>query len=128
MLILVKLLHTAVWAILVGCILALPAVAFRRRFDVALILTAVMLIECGILALNHFRCPLTDLAARYTQDRSDAFDIYLPGWLARYNQAIFGTTFVINEFIVLWLWRSRRHVLQPTPHDHGLDQSHQSLS
>ena len=63
---------------------------------------------------------------RYTEDRGDAFDIYLPGWLARYNQDIFGTIFVINELIVLWLWRSRRHVLQPPAHDQGLDQSDQA--
>ena len=106
-LILVKLLHTVVWAILVGCILALPIMAARRRFDVALILTVVIVVECGILALNHFRCPLTDLAARYTQDRSDAFDIYLPGWLARFNQKIFGTVFVVNELVVLWYWKKK---------------------
>ena len=34
MLILVKLLHTTVWALLVGCIIALPIAALRHRFDV----------------------------------------------------------------------------------------------
>jgi hypothetical protein len=29
------------------------------------------------------RCPLTGIAARYTDDRRDNFDIYLPPWLAR---------------------------------------------
>jgi hypothetical protein len=32
------------------------------------------------------------------------FDIYLPNWLARYNKAIVGTLFVMNELIVFWLW------------------------
>ena len=106
-LILVKLLHTIVWAVLAGCIIALPIVALRHRFDVAAILTVITLVECGILALNHGRCPLTDVAARYTQDRRDSFDIYLPSWLARHNKAIFGTLFVINELVVVWCWRKR---------------------
>jgi hypothetical protein len=59
---------------------------------------------CGILALNHGRCPLTSVAARYTLERADNFDIYLPDWLARRNKVIFGTLFVIGEIVVLWCW------------------------
>jgi len=33
---------------------------------------------------------LTAVAARYTADRRDNFDLYLPQWLARYNKLIFG--------------------------------------
>jgi hypothetical protein len=51
--------------------------------------------------LNKGRCRLTGLAARFTGDRSDNFDIYLPNSLARRNKAIFGTLFVIGELIVL---------------------------
>jgi hypothetical protein len=54
--------------------------------------------------LNHGKCPLTDVAARYTKDRRDNFDIYLPNWLARHIKAIFGALFVLNEVIVLWFW------------------------
>jgi hypothetical protein len=98
----VKLLDTAVWALLAGCILALPITALLHRFDWAVILAAIIVVECGELALNRGRCPLIDLAARFTDERADNFDIYLPNWLARHNKAIFGTLFVINELIVLW--------------------------
>ncbi len=47
----------------------------------------VMLVEVAVLAFNGMRCPLTDLAARYTDDRRDNFDIYLPLWLAAIQQA-----------------------------------------
>jgi len=104
MLMAIKLLHTTVWALLAGCVLALPIAAFKRRFDWASFLTAIIVIECGVLAVNRGRCPLTDLAARFTEDRTENFDIYLPLWLARYNKRIFGTLFVVNEAIVLW-WR-----------------------
>jgi hypothetical protein len=97
----IKLLHTTVWALLAGCILALPITGLKRRFDWAVILTVIIAAECGVLALNAGRCPLTDLAARFTAERTDNFDIYLPIWLARYNKPIFGSLFVINEVIVL---------------------------
>jgi hypothetical protein len=52
------------------------------------------------------RCPLTPLAARYTDDRSDNFDIYLPLWLARYNKQIFGPLFLVATLFAI-LWRLR---------------------
>jgi len=100
----IKLLHTVLWALLAGCIVALPITALLHRFDWTVILTAIMAVECGVLALNRGRCPLTNLAARFTDERTDNFDIYLPNWLARHNKAIFGTLFVVNELIVLWCW------------------------
>jgi len=100
----IKLLHTVVWAALAGCILALPITALLLRFDWAMILTVIILAECGLLTLNKGRCPLTNLAARFREDRADNFDIYLPNWVARHNKAIFGTLFVVNELIVLWFW------------------------
>jgi hypothetical protein len=100
----IKLLHTAVWALLAGCILALPITALFRRFDWGIILTVIILVECAVLALNMGRCPLTNLAVRFTDDRADNFDIYLPNWVARHNKAIFGTLFVVNELIVVWFW------------------------
>ena len=100
----IKLLHTAIWAVMAGSILALPVAAFTWHFRWALILTAFIVCECAVLAANRGRCPLTDWAARYTEDRAANFDIYLPGWLARNNKAIFGALFAVNELIVLWRW------------------------
>ena len=71
--------------------------------------TAVILIECGVLALNGGRCPLTDVAARFTGDRADNFDIYLPNWLARHNKLIFGLLFVAGELVLLGCWLSDRY-------------------
>jgi hypothetical protein len=62
------------------------------------------MVECAVLALNRGHCPLTDLAARYTEERTDNFDIYLPLWLARRNKAIFGTLFVAGALFVLGRW------------------------
>ena len=108
MLIAIKLLHTLIWAALAACVIALPVLGSLRRFRPAAILTSVILLECAVLALNGSRCPLTDWAARFTSERADNFDIYLPLWLARYNKAIFGTLFVVGELVVIGSWLRAR--------------------
>ena len=98
----IKLFHTVIWAVLAGCILALPIMGFMHRFDWAVALTVLVLVECGVLVINRGRCPLSDLAARFANERADNFDIYLPKWLALHNKTIFGTLFVVNGLVVLW--------------------------
>lgn len=104
---LIKALHTVVWAFFVGCIVALPVAAWRGRFDLALMFGGLVLVEVLVLAANGWRCPLTGIAARYTDDRADNFDIYLPLWLARHNKGVFGTLFVAGLLITLVLWAAR---------------------
>jgi hypothetical protein len=110
MLVAIKLLHTVIWAILAGMIVALPVVAVLRLFRQATILSGIILLECAVLAVNGGRCPLTDMAARYTSVRTHNFDIYLPGWLAQHNKQIFGSLFVAGElaFLAAWVADQRR--------------------
>ena len=107
MLIAIKLLHTVIWAFLAGSILALPLAGVLRRFRCAAILTVIVLLECAVLAANGGRCPLSDLAARYADERASNFDIYLPSWLAQHNKVVFGLLFVAGELVVLWCWLKR---------------------
>jgi hypothetical protein len=102
----IKILHTLIWLFFVTCILALPLAGFTRHFRWAAALAIVIVVECVLLAFNHFHCPLTDLAAHYTEDRAPNFDIFLPAWLARNNQIIFGTLFVAGGLLALWKWLS----------------------
>ena len=104
----VKVLHTVAWALFAGCIVALPIAGVLRRFSLAAILAAIVLVECLILAANRFRCPLTNVAARYTEERAPNFDIFLPRWLAQYNKQIFGTLYVLGGIYVVWLWLAAR--------------------
>ena len=106
-LILIKLAHTAIWTVMAAAIVALPFVALHGRFRIAAWLTALVVAECAVLAFNGGRCPLTDLAARFTTERAANFDIYLPRWLAQHNQQLFGALFVAGEFVWLWRWMSR---------------------
>jgi len=97
----IKLLHTAVWAFFASCIVAIPVVGASGHYVWAAILIGLVLVECGVLAMNRGRCPLTDAAARHTGQRTSNFDIYLPLWLARNNKTIFGSLFVVGGLFVL---------------------------
>lgn len=103
----IKLVHTVIWAFFAACILAMPLFAYAGNVSVALGLAAVVALEVMVLVVNRRRCPLTGVAARYTDQRQDNFDIYLPLWLARYNKLIFGALYVVGVLytMVEW-WRS----------------------
>jgi ABC-type uncharacterized transport system permease subunit len=101
---LIRWIHTLVWAFFAGAILAIPIAALRQRFGWVLILTALVMVEVMVLALNGMRCPLTAIAARYTEDRRSNFDIYLPQWLATCNKPVFGGLFLIGVVLALIRW------------------------
>ena len=103
-LVVVRLIHTIAWALLASCVIAIPAVAWARHYEIALGLSAVVAIEVGVLAVNQWHCPLTPIAGRYTTDRRANFDIYLPEWLARYNKEIFGSWYVVGLVVLLGRW------------------------
>ena len=100
----IKVVHTAAWVFFAGLILALPVFAWQRRFDVFLLLAAMVAVEVLVLALNGLKCPLTPLAARYTSERQDNFDIYLPLLVARYNKQIFGPLYLAGLLFGLVRW------------------------
>jgi hypothetical protein len=51
----IKLLHTLIWALPAASILALPVLAMLHRFRWAAIVSGIVLLECGVLALNGGR-------------------------------------------------------------------------
>ena len=104
MLRLVKVLHTVAWAIFVTVIFAIPVAALRGEYRIGAALAAVIAAEVAVLLLNGWRCPLTDLAARYTSDRHDNFDIYLPLWLAKHNKNIFGAIYILSLAFLAARW------------------------
>jgi hypothetical protein len=107
----IKLLHTAVWALFVACILGIFVAAGLGRLALAGALIGVVFIEVLVLAFNRMKCPLTGVAERYTSQRADNFDIYLPLWLARYNKQLFGTLYVLGVIFTLIAWLRLRPVI-----------------
>lgn len=91
-LVFVKLLHTLVWVVMAAAVVYLVAASLLDRFDPWFWAAAVLIGgETLVLLISGFKCPLTTVAERYTEDREPDFDIYLPRWLARYNVLIFST-------------------------------------
>jgi hypothetical protein len=104
----VKLTHTAIWTFFVACILAIPLLTALSRFGLAALFVAVVAVEVAILLVNGMTCPLTNVAARYTEERRANFDIYLPEWLARNNKTIFGGLYLGAVLLLLARWVASR--------------------
>jgi polyferredoxin len=100
----IKLVHTAAWVFFAACVFAIPAFAWRANYRYAAAFIGIVFIEVLVLVFNGWHCPLTPVAARYTNDRRDNFDIYLPEWLARHNKLIFGALYVAGILFTLVRW------------------------
>ena len=100
----IKAAHTIVWAFFVACVLEIPIAAWRGEHHVAGWMTAVVTGEVLVLAVNGWRCPMTSVAGRFTTERRENFDIYLPVWLAKHNKLIFGALYVGGVLFALVHW------------------------
>ena len=101
-LVLVKVLHTAIWVAFNIVLLYLLYAVVINRIDYY-VWTGISLILAEGLVLLVFRnhCPLTLVARNYSDSAKANFDIYLPEWLARNNKKVYTTLFV---FILLLLF------------------------
>lgn len=100
----IKVLHTLIWAFFAGCIIAIPISSLYGAHRVAIGLVAVVFVEVLVLLFNKWNCPLTGVAARYTDDRQENFDIYLPRLLAKYNKHVFGTLYAAGAVYAILAW------------------------
>ena len=103
-----KAVHTVVWAFFVLCIAAIPVLTWRGGLVSAAWFAGIVFVEVLVIVLNRRRCPLTPLAARYTDDRRANFDIFLPEWLARHNQTIFGILYLAGVVYLVLSWAAQR--------------------
>jgi hypothetical protein len=96
-----------VWAFFVALILLVPVLAWLGYFFGACLAAAAVMVEGLVLVVNRGRCPLTDVAARYTDNRAPNFDIYLPVWVAKNNKQIFTPLYLIGVAVAASFWLSR---------------------
>ena len=102
-LILVKVAHTAIWAVFVAAIFyVLFAGIFDRVRLLVWICIGLIFVECAILLIYKWKCPFTLLGQKYTSNHEVGFDIFLPAWLAKYNKVIFGGLFIVGLILVFW--------------------------
>lgn len=97
----VKLMHTAIWAIFVTVIVYVLYCGVADDVNRYTWIAIGLVIAEGLtLVVFGGRCPLTVLARNYSDSNRDNFDIFLPNWLARYNQVIFTTVYVVGLIVV----------------------------
>lgn len=101
-LLLLKLLHTAIWAFFVAVIAYVVYSGIADRVTTLTWIGIALVIGEGlVLLLFKMFCPLTVLARKYSDSGKDNFDIFLPNWLAKYNKLIFTSLFAAGLILVL---------------------------
>ena len=103
-LILVKLLHTLIWAFFNVVIFYFLYAVIVNEIDVW-VWVCVGLVAAEGLVLLAFRkiCPLTLVAQNYSNSTKPNFDIYLPEWLAKYNKLIY--TSILGVIVILTIYQ-----------------------
>jgi hypothetical protein len=99
---LIKAIHTVIWAIMATANCYILYAGIIKKVDTLLWASIGLIVfEVFILVVNRWRCPLTPVAMKYTSDRNENFDIYLPNWLAKNNKLIFGIIFIAGLLLVI---------------------------
>ena len=102
-LVIVKCVHTLIWLVFVA---AIVYVCYAGVFDKVDRLVwwcvGAVVFEGIVLLINKWKCPLTTLANKCTDERSTGFDIFLPKWLARHNKILFTALFLVGLSLAIW--------------------------
>ena len=102
-LILVKLLHTAIWVFFNIVIFYLLYAVTINKIDMWVwICLGLIGLEALILLIFRSVCPVTLLAGRYSDSNRANFDIYLPHWLAKYNKRIYSVIVAAAVLILIY--------------------------
>lgn len=102
-LVLVKVIHTFIWAFFNLVIFYLLYAVVADKIDKWVwICISLILLEGVILVVFKNICPITLIARKYSKSQKDNFDIYLPNWLARYNKLIYSIIVFIATVILIY--------------------------
>lgn len=92
----VKLIHTAIWLFFNVVILYLLYAVIENKIDTwTWTGLGLFFIEAIVLIIFKMKCPLTLIARRYSASKKENFDIYLPNWLAKHNKLIYSAILCI---------------------------------
>src|SRR5512136_2395934 len=107
MLTFIKSIHTLIWLIMTSSVFYIGYCVIRMRFN-SLFYISLFLIcsEIAIIVLNSWKCPLTGVARRHSDDTAPNFDIFLPRTIAKYNKEIF--TVILLVILAVYLLNTFR--------------------
>jgi len=93
----IKLVHTAIFAVLSTCVLYVLASAVVDHITLwTWCAIAAIVVEGIVLRMNGGKCPLTAVAERLGAADGSVSDIFLPKWFADRIFPICGTLFLIG--------------------------------
>jgi len=105
--VLIKIIHTTIFAMVSTCIIYVFVAGMRgrsTRWTTPAIL--IVLTEMSVFALNHWRCPLTQWTEKLGAAKGQITDIFLPRWFAQRIPQIYTPIFIIGLVGLLWhRWR-----------------------
>ena len=93
---LIKIFHTAIQIFFNFVIFYMLYTAIAHKLDRWLWTGYGFIVLEGLVLLTfNSQCPLNMLPRKYLNSIKDNFNIYLPGWLAKYTKLIYTTIFAI---------------------------------
>jgi hypothetical protein len=99
----IKIFHTIIWAIFVFMICYIIYTGICNMINIfTYVFIIAVAIEGIILLIFKWKCPMTIIAHRYTDDQEINFDIFLPKVIAKYNKIIFSILYIIGILIVIY--------------------------
>ena len=102
-----KLVHTGIFFFLSTCLIYILYAGITRTYNWYLVVAiGAISLEGLVLILNHWQCPLTMLAKKYSNQSGSVTDIFLPFWYAR-NAFKISTVLFLAELILLGFGYSR---------------------
>ncbi len=101
----IKTLHTVIWIVMTMAVLYIGYSVFSMKFDTLFYISLFLIVgESLVIMINSWRCPLTNIAKRYTDENTPNFDIYLPRTVAKYNKEIFST--ILFFILLVYIYNS----------------------
>jgi hypothetical protein len=101
----IKVIHTIIWVIMTLSVFYIGYSVYRMNFDTLFFIAMVLIVgEILVILVNSWRCPLTNIARRYTSEDAPNFDIYLPKIIARYNKEIFSV--ILALILLMYIYNS----------------------
>ena len=102
-LVIIKITHTLIWAFFVFLIGYIIYTGILNRINIFTYISIVVVaVEGVILLIFKWKCPMTVIARRYTDNQDVGFDIYLPKIIAKHNKLIFTTLYIIGIILVIY--------------------------
>jgi len=102
-LVLIKILHTIIWAFFVFMIRYILYAGIGNKINLFTYISILSVaLEGIILFIFKWKCPMTVIASRYTDNQEVGFDIYIPKIIAKHNKILFTTLYIIGVIIVIY--------------------------